>query len=179
MKTTSKASIIILSLCEVIVGILLLMNPVSFTTGVIIFLGIVLIIVGIAGVVQYFRDPPEVAVLKKELVRGCAAILGGLFCVTKSGWFIVAFPILTRLYGIVVLVTGLIKVQWTIDKIRLKQKHKFWTALNAVLTILFAVIVLCNPFSSTAFLWTFIAVGLIVEAVIDIIMAIFTKEKAI
>lgn len=118
-----------------IVDILLLMNPVSFTTGVIIFLGIVLIIVGIAGVVQYFRDPPEVAVLKKELVRGCAAILGRLFCVMRSGWFIVAFPILTRLYGIVVLVTGLMKVQWTIDKIRLKQKHWIWTAFHTVIDL--------------------------------------------
>lgn len=176
MKTASKASIIILSLCEVIVGILLLMNPVSFTTGVIIFLGVVLIVVGTASVVQYFRDPPEVAVLKKELVRGCVAILGGLFCVMKSGWFIVAFPILTRLYGVVTLVTGLVKVQWTIDKIRLKQKRWIWTTFDAVLTIIFAAIVLCNPFSSTAVLWIFIAVGLIVEAVIDIITAIFIKN---
>ncbi|MGM9650464.1 MAG: DUF308 domain-containing protein [Faecousia sp.] len=63
------------------------------------------------------------------------------------------------------------------DKIRLKLKKWYLTALSAILTIACAVVILCNPFSSTAVLWTFIAVILIVEAIVDIIAAIITKEK--
>lgn len=176
---TSKASIIILSLCEAIVGILLMVNPVGFTTGIIIFLGLVLLILGITNVVQYFRATPQAAVIKQNLSHGLIEILAGLFCVLKSGWFIATFPILTILYGIGTLMIGITKVQWTVDKIRLKIKKWFWTALSAALTIVCAVIILCNPFSSTAVLWTFIAVILIVEAAIDIIAAIFSKEETI
>lgn len=176
---TSKASIIILSLCEVIVGILLLVNPVGFTTGILIFLGLVLLILGVTNVVQYFRATPQRAAIEQKMSRGLLEILVGLFLVLKSGWFLATFPILTILYGIGTLLTGITKVQWTVDQIRLKMKKWFWTALGAVLTIVCAVIILCNPFSSTAVLWTFIAVILIVEAAIDIIAAIFSKEETI
>ena len=135
-----------------------------------------MLVLGVAGVVQYFRTAPEIAAVKQGLTRGCIEILAGLFCILNSGWFISTFPILTILYGIGILITGVTKVQWTVDKIRLKIKKWFWTAINAVLTIVCAVIILCNPFSSTAVLWSFIAVILIVEAVIDIIAAIFSKE---
>ena len=177
MNMSSKVSSIILSLCEAVVGILLLVNPIGFTTGIIIFLGVVLLIVGIANVVQYFRTAPAIAAVKRGLTRGCIEILLGLFCILKSGWFITTFPILTILYGIVILITGIAKVQWTVDKIRLKMKKWIWTALGAVLTIACAIIILCNPFSSATVLWIFIGVALIVDAIMDIISAIFTKEK--
>ncbi|MGN0307803.1 MAG: DUF308 domain-containing protein [Lachnospiraceae bacterium] len=176
MRLSSKTGSIILSLCEVIIGILLLVNPVGFTAGIIIFLGIILLILGITNVVQYFRTEPEIAALKQSLTRGCIGILAGLFCMFNSNWFIAAFPILTILYGIGMLIVGIAKVQWTIDKIRLKMKKWFWTAISAALTILCAVIILYNPFSSTAVLWIFLAVILIAGAIIDIIAAIFLKE---
>lgn len=176
MKLPTKTGSIILSLCEAIVGILLFVNPVGFTTGIIIFLGAVFLILGIAGIVQYFREPPQIAAAKQSLTRGCIGVLAGLFCIFKSGWFIATFPLLTILYGIGTLITGIAKVQWTVDRIRLKMRRWFWTAISAVLTIVCAVIILCDPFSTTAVLWLFIAVILIVEAVFDIIAAIFTKE---
>lgn len=178
MKTSSKTSSIILSLCEVIIGILLLVNPIGFTTGIIIFLGAVLFILGIASVVQYFREKPEIASVKRGLTRGCIEMLAGLFCIMKSGWFLATFPLLTILYGIGILVTGITKIQWTVDKIRLKIKNWFWTAISAVLTIVCAIVILCNPFSSTAAVWIFIAVILIAGAIIDII-AVFTKEETV
>ena len=172
----SKMSSILLSLCELVVGILLLVSPVSFTTGIIQFVGIVLIIGGVISVVQYFRTEPEVAVAEQSLTHGLIEILLGCFCAFNSQWFIATFPILTILYGIGTLVTGIAKVQWMIDMIRLKVKKWFLMGIAAVLTIICAVIILCNPFSSTAVLWMFIAITLIVEAVIDVIATIFAKK---
>ncbi len=177
MKSSSKISRIILSLCEVLVGILLLVNPVGFTTGIIVFLGIILLILGITNVVQYFREAPEMALVKQDFSRGLIKILAGLFCIAKSGWFLATFPLLTILYGIATLVLGIIKVQWTIDKIRLKMKKWFWTAISAALTIVCAAIILYNPFTSTTVLWMFVAVVLIIEAIIDILTVIFTSEE--
>ncbi|MGN0628087.1 MAG: HdeD family acid-resistance protein [Oscillospiraceae bacterium] len=177
MKLLSKISSIVLSLCEAVIGILLLVNPVGFTSGIIVFLGIVLIILGAAGIVQYFRAEPTVAALTQGLTRGCVEVLAGLFCVIKTDWFIAAFPLLTVLYGVGLFLVGLAKIQWMVDGIRLKKGKWYLAAISAVLTIVCAVIILCNPFSSTTVLWTFTAVMLIVEAVVDIIAAIFAREK--
>lgn len=179
MKTSSKVSSIVMSLCEVIVGILLLVNPVGFTVGILTFLGITLVVIGFAGVVQYFRDTPEKAAVEQSLTRGFVEILIGLFLIVKNEWFIATFPLLTIIYGVGTLVLGIAKIQWTVDMIRLKVKKWFWEAISAVLTVLFAVIILCNPFSSTSVLWTFVAVTLIIEAVVDVIVVIFArKDKA-
>ena len=85
---------------------------------------------------------------------------------------------LTTLYGIIILVSGVTKVQWTADMLRLKAGHWGWMAVSAVITLLCAVIILANPFSTTAALWMFIGITMIVQAVIDIIAAVLKKENA-
>lgn len=178
MKVTSKISRIILAVCEAIIGIVLLVNPIGFTTGIITFLGILLLLFGAVSVVQYFRTMPEAAALEQKLARGLLMALIGLFCIFNSGWFITAFPLLTVIYGAVTLITGIVKIQWTVDMVRVKAQRWFWAGINAALTIVCAVIILCNPFSSAAVLWIFVAATLIVEAILDLIAAIFTKKAA-
>ena len=126
-----RLSIIFLSIAEILVGILLLVNPVGFTSWIIIAFGIVLVFVGLISVIQYFRTPAPEAALKKSLVIGILAILLGLWCVLKNEWFIALFPLLTTLYGIVILVEGVTKVQWTADMLRLKTGRWGWMALSA------------------------------------------------
>lgn len=175
-RTSNKLGSIVLSLCEVVVGVLLLVNPVGFTKGILIALGCLLLILGLINIVRYFRTDPVEAAVKQELTRGCLAILAGLFCITQSGWFLAAFPLLTMLYGILILITGVGKVQWTVDRIRLHMRRWGWTAVSAVLTIGCAAVILCNPFATTEVLWGFIGVMLIVEAVADVLAAILTRE---
>lgn len=168
---------IVLSLCELVVGILLLVNPVGFTKGIITAFGVLLLIAGIISVIQYFREDPREAAIERKMTYGLLEIFGGLICVLKSGWFITAFPILTVLYGVITLVTGITKVQWTVDMLRMKLKKWPIAAISAAVTLVCAAVILANPFSSTVVLWTFIAVTLIIEAVIDIVALIFSKKN--
>lgn len=175
-KMNRSTGNLLMCILEVILGILLLIDPVGFTSGIITVLGILLTLVGIKSLVGYFRQDAEEASENSGLAKGLIFVLIGLFCMFKSEWFIVTFPILTMFYGILTLVTGISKVQWAIDMLRQKQKYWFVAILGAVLTLVFAVLILCNPFSSTAFLWTFIAVSLIIEAIVDILAFIFSKK---
>lgn len=170
-----RVNSIILSLCEIIIGVLLLIEPVKFTVTIITFLGIVLVLAGIVGIVQYFRMESAVTALEQGLTRGIIQVVFGVFCIVNNHWFIVAFPVITVIYGIITLITGISKVQWTVDMIRAKIKKWGWVAASAVITIVCAVIILAHPFTSTSVLWIFIAVSLIVEALADIIVAIFAK----
>lgn len=160
---------------EILVGILLLIEPVRFTAGIIMVSGIVLVIIGAMSLFHYFRTDPEQAAQENGLAKGLIFLIFGLFCTFKSEWFIVTFPLLTVLYGILSLISGINKVQWAVDMFRSKQKYWFIEVIGAVLTIICAILILTNPFASTAFLWTFIGITMIVESVVD--MAAFVMGR--
>ena len=169
-----------MSLTEVIIGILLLVNPIGFTSGIIIAFGIVLMIMGIHKTVKYFRTEPEEAAVGQILVKGLLMLLAGIFCAFNSHWFIATFPVLTLVYGVVILITGITKIQWTIDIIRMKRSKWFWEAISAAISIVCGVVIITSPFSTTAVLWMFIGISLIVEAVFDMIGSILgNRERAV
>ena len=168
-----------MSLVELIIGILLLVNPIGFTSGIIIAFGIVLMIMGISTTIKYFRTEPEEAAVSQILVKGLLMLLAGVFCAFNSHWFIATFPVLTLVYGVVILITGITKVQWTIDIIRMKRSKWFWAAISAAISIVCGVVIITSPFSTTAVLWMFIGISLIVEAVFDMIGSIFGNRERV
>lgn len=171
-----KLSSVAMSLVEVIIGILLLVSPVTFTSGIIVAFGIVLIVMGIGATIKYFHTEPEEAAIRQLLVKGLLALLAGTFCAFNSHWFIVTFPVLTLVYGVVILITGITKVQWTIDIIRMKRRKWFWMALSAAISIICGIVIITSPFSTTAVLWMFIGISLIIEAIVDIVATIFGNK---
>lgn len=166
---------LLLCVAEILLGILLLIDPIGFTTGIIVVIGIVLAIVGICALVRYFRSDPREAAQKNGLAIGLILALLGIFCIFKSEWFLITFPLLTAFYGVLTLANGISKVQWAVDMLRMKQKYWFVAIIGAILTLLFAILILANPFATTAILWDFIAITLIVEAVVDILAFIFGR----
>lgn len=175
-KLKENMNNIVMCLIEIIVGVLLLMNPIGFTGSIIVGAGIVLAIMGIGSVVAYFRMGAEEAAKSQSLLRGMFLLLIGLFCIFKADWFIVTFPVITLVYGVVILITGLAKVQWMVDAIRMKKSKWFLAGISALLSITCGVIIITSPFSSTAVLWMFTGVSLIVEAIFDVV-ALFLENK--
>ncbi len=176
-KVNSGNSSLLMSLIEIVIGILLLINPVGFTSGIIVALGIVLTFMGIGQVIGYFRADAEEAASSGKLTKGILFVILGLFCAFKSEWFIATFPVITILYGILILVTGVSKFQKAVDMVRVKQKYWFVALISALLTLVFAALILSNPFASTAVLWTFIGISLIVEAAMDLVTFIFARKS--
>lgn len=169
---------IVTCLFELIVGILLLIDPSGFTAAIITTAGVFLALTGLFSVIRYFRTEPVAAMKSQLLSKGLAALLCGGFCITKSLWLVALLvPVLTLVYGTVILVTGLTKVQWMFDIIRLKKKMWFLAAISAIISIACGVVVIANPFASTAVLWMFIGISLIVEAVFDVFSLIFGINK--
>lgn len=175
-KTEQITNSIILCLFEVLVGVLLLINPVAFTSGIIITTGVVLLVIGLINIIRYFRTDALEAALSQSLARGLMALLVGFFCTFNSHWFIATFPVLTIVYGIAILITGLSKVQLTVDMLRAKKNKWFLAAISAVISLLCSVIILNNPFASTAALWTFTGISLIAEAIFDVINLLVNRK---
>lgn len=178
VKINRNSGSLIMSIVEVVIGILLLISPETFTAAIIILVGAVLAVLGVKNLIGYFRAAPEVAARTGGLSKGVLMTIGGLFCMFKSGWFIDTFPILTVVYGVFTVVTGVNKVQWAIDRLRMGSKYWYVALIGALLTLVFAVLILANPFGTVEVLWTFTGIVLIVEAVLDIVAFFMGKQKA-
>lgn len=162
---------------EIIAGILLLVNPIGFTSGIIIAAGILMCLLGLISVIKYFRTDINEAVKSQLLFKGAVFLIAGVFCAVKSDWFVVTFPLLTVLYGIVILLAALIKLQNTVNLIRLKKKNWYISAIGTVASAACAVVILFNPFSSTAVLWVFTGITLVVEAFVDVISLLINGKE--
>lgn len=167
---------IVMCLFEFIVGILLLISPVRFTAGIITVAGVVLAILGLIEVVNYFRTSPEEAALGQTLAKGLFSLLAGVVCIWKTEWFIATFPVLTMIYGVIILLAGISKIQLAVDMLRRKMKKWFWPAISAAVSIVCAVVILKSPFTSTTVLWMFTGASLIAEGVIDLITMIVGRK---
>lgn len=171
-----NANVIILFLIELAAGILLLIDPIRFTSGIIIAAGIVFLAAGILCTVRYFRTEAIEAAKRQLLTKGLVGLLFGWFCTFHSAWFVVTFPILTILYGIFVLLAGLGKIQLTIDLIRGRNKRWFIAGISAAISVVCAVVILNNPFAATEVLWMFTGITLIIEAVFDLITLVVSSK---
>lgn len=166
----------ILCIVELTAGILLLLDPVQFTSTVIIRTGAVLIVLGLIKVVNYFRTTAETAAIGQLLTKGLISVLAGTFCVIRWEWFLAAFPVLTMVYGTIILLTGISKIQLAVDMLRLKNSRWSWAAVNAALTLLCSMVILCDPFPSTDTLWLFTGVVLVGVGIFDLVVAILRKK---
>lgn len=172
-----KANSIIVCVFELLVGILLFVDPLGFAVGIINGAGVVLLVLGVFQIIKYFRTEALEAMRGQFLFKGLLCLLAGIFCIFRAGWFIATFSVLTILYALGILAAGLGKIQWTADMLRLKRKEWYFTAVSAVLSIVCAVIIITNPFKSTAVLWQFTAIVLILEAVFDIIVLLWNRTE--
>lgn len=176
MKFLKQNSVnLLISLCELIIGILLLIDPTGFSNGIIIAFGAACLAFGIVQIVFYWKKPLAEAISRFYLMKGLISISVGLFCICFSHWFLETFKLLSFLYGILLLISGFYKVQWSIDLLRQKEKRWWLAAVSAGLSILFSLIIIGNPFSTVTVTWIFSGVVLIAEAIIDIVMLLLIR----
>ena len=158
------------------VGILLLVNPTAFASGLVKAAGIFLVALGALRIIRYFRTPPEAAAKGQDFFIGAIAVLGGLFCIIETGWFLSVFPTLAVIYGLVQLVLGFSKAQRMVDFLRMKFSLWYLPAISAVIYLVFGCIIVLNPEMTFISIWVFTGVTMILEAVFNAI-CIWMLEK--
>ena len=167
---------IITALFLIVVGILLLINPVAFAMGLVKLAGVFLVVLGALRIVRYFRTDPETAARGQDFFIGLIAILGGLFCIFFTGWFLSAFTTLAIIYGLLQLLLGFSKVQRTVDFLRMKLSLWYLPASSALIYLVFGFIIVLNPEMTLINVWVFTGVTMIVEGIITAV-CLFLLER--
>lgn len=173
-----KWPILLVSLLEIVIGIVLLIQPVNFTNIAIIISGILLVVRGILCAVKYLRAEPKAAIREQNLAKALILVSVGMFCVLGSQKLLNAFPALSILYGAAILAMGFFKVQRTVDMLRAKHEQTIWAAASALLALAVGFVILWNPFSKPAALWIFTGISLLIEAVVDLVSLFLRSKKS-
>ena len=159
----------ILFLLEAAVGVLLLVNPIGFTSAIIRAIGIGMAVGGAIWSIKYFRTPVREAAASGMLFFGIVSMLLGLFLITRTEWLITTLTILVAIYAVMILVLGLLKLQWTVDLIRMKRDKWGVSGISALIAVIFGILILVNPFKSTEIIWKLAGAALLAQSVFDII----------
>lgn len=163
-----NSSGILISIIEIVAGLLLLINPTSFISYIVLIIGAFMTILGLVSGIKYFAKPIEVSENAQGLFKALVLATVGGFLMIKNGLFVSAQAemLVSYVIGAVILLVGYTKVQNTVDKIRKKQP--FVVALvSAVVTVACAIVILTGSLA-LKILWIFAGISLIVEAAIDI-----------
>ncbi len=163
-KFLKNANSGIICLIEIIVGVLLLLDPHSFISYILIIAGAFIAVSGVISLIKYFVAKPEES--EKGGLSGALVSLSiGAFLIIKNNIATDWITIITIIFGAAILYTGYQKLEKAVEKMRNKQ-YFLVSLISALVTILFAVLIIFVIPDKA--IWLFIGISLIVEAAIDL-----------
>ena len=171
-------STILTILFLLVVGILLLINPVLYAIAILKIAGGLLALLGIYDLVKYFKAPPEVAAKGSAFFSGVIMITVGIIFLVRGDTLMETFPILAVVYGAFQIVLGYSKLQKAVDALRLKMPLWWLKAICAGISLLFGYIIVFNPDMTWIGIWVFTGITMIIEAVLDTISLVARGKQA-
>ena len=167
---------LMLAVCELLLGILLLVNPMGLTSFVIIALGVLLLLLGVLHLFQYIRLPREEAAKTWNLATGAGLLAIGISIIANQPWMLEMVGTLTTLYGIILLAAAFMKLQIAVDALRINRPFWYLMAISFVLTAVLSTLLFIGIFAESA-VWTVTGIALIVLAVLDAVYFILGRRK--
>ena len=171
----TKREITFVNLATLVLGIFLIIFPEKSADIVCICTGAILGIWGLVRLIAYFASGKVESFGSFGLVQGAALLGIGILFVINPG---ILKTFLTAALGIILIVSGVMKLQYAVDLLRLKAKFWYLSLLGAVISITLGAVVFFNPFSTAKWLMIFIGIALVVNALWDIV-SVIALTKAI
>ena len=168
--------IILMLLFEIAVGVLLLVNPETFTTIVVVSFGIFLTVVGIIYLIRYFsaRKRGEESLL--TLIWSLVLISVGIFVISANQLIMSFFAFIAILYGVILLISGVVKIMGYFNARKANLPVSAVSIISAIISVILGGVILVNPFETTHVLFMFAGIAILVSAAFDIVTLIFISR---
>ena len=153
-----------------IIGIIDLVNPERMLNIIAYALGISAIIGGLIFVIMYLARDVRHNLGNNDFLNGVVSIVVGIVILLKWRELMTIVPIVL---GVLIIVSGCIKLQDSIDLKKLG--HPMFTAMLifALVFIIFGAVLVANPFESEILLLRLIGVALIIAGMTDLVASVF------
>ncbi len=158
------------SIALIVIGLLFIIFPADSMRIICYVAGAVLLVLGVYKIIVYFAS----GMRETSLAAGVALIAVGILLFVKPD---IIAEFLTVLFGIVLIVDGVLKVQQAVTLARMKVRSCWWVLTVAVITLVLGLVIAFDPFSSSKALMVFIGISLIADGIIDIITVFYCSAK--
>lgn len=177
MFTKFKTEMVFRSVVMIIAGVVLLLFPEATQNTIANIIAIVLVICGILRIISYFRKAPGKVGGLNEYASPMDLVVGILFIVLAALVAKVLISIIPIILGLVVLISGLIKLEQAVELIRAKQGNWVGIMVLAIITVVVGLLAICNPFETGSMLLRVIGIGLAFGGVTDLISTGYVSRK--
>lgn len=168
-----KWNSIICAVLFIILGCILIAYPKTAAQTLCRMIGIILMIGGGVTIITYFFRPIDSAFYRNDFVIGMVEMMLGLIAVAKTKDIVSLIPVI---FGIIVVISGLIKLQTAIDLHSLGASNQLPVIIMALINLLFGFLLIWAPFSPSL-LMTYIGFCLLYSGITDFILAVWLSTK--
>lgn len=155
----------------VVIGLVLIIWPQILGVVLCYLLGGALIVMGIIQLVGFLRGERIGFYYKFSLLMGIVLILLGIWICTQPHIVLSIIPVVV---GIIVILHGLMDIQYTLD-IKKTGNTKWWIALLfAILTLVVGLLLVFNPFTAYEISMILLGVAMLYDGGSDLVLLIFS-----
>ncbi|MDO5124401.1 MAG: DUF308 domain-containing protein [Eubacteriales bacterium] len=175
MNTASgiKKGVIMVDIAVFILGLILTISPKTSGDILCYIAGGFMAVFGVIRLVGYFINKSSVPFGSFDLAQGAGLLaFGVLFMVAPE--VIKAF--ISIILGILLIVCGVMKLQYAVDGIKFKLKFWWISLIGAVVTVILGVLSFINPFTQGHWLMLFLGISFIVTSIWDVVCVIITTN---
>jgi len=165
-----KREILFMDIALLVLGVLMMFFPEQSRDIICRVSGALLCLWGLLHVISYFAREKTEVLGSFSLVQGAAMIGFGAYFLARPE-FLAAF--LTVALSIILMIGGVMKLQYGIDFLRLKV-YGWWVQLiGAGLMIVLGIVAFVDPFDAASGLMIFIGAALVVDGLWDTVSVIY------
>lgn len=165
---------IISSLLLFLFGLVLAVNAEGFIKSITVAIRVVLLLIGVFPVIDYFRYRKEGLGASVGLISGIFSIVCGLMLLINEDLLMILIPVFI---GVWMIINGINKIQVSFEIKDLGEKSWIITFIYSILIIVLGGYFIVNPISGATTVTSFIGIILCIYAVLDIIDCIIIKVK--
>ena len=165
---------IISSLLLFLFGLVLAVNAEGFIKSITVAIGIVLLLIGVFPVIDYFRYRKDGLGASVGLISGIFSIVCGLMLLINEDLLMILIPVFI---GVWMIINGINKIQVSFEIKDLGEKSWVITFIYSILIIVLGGYFIVNPISGATTVTSFIGIVLCIYAVLDIIDCVIIKVK--
>ncbi|MDE6148782.1 MAG: DUF308 domain-containing protein [Ruminococcus sp.] len=172
METLKKLlnSFLLMSIIEIVVGIMLLTKPEIFQTTLSYIIGGIAIAFGALNLIAYFRDDQIYGELFKAIIL-CTA---GIFIIARPDFI---FKIIAIIFGLYLLSDGISSLRGAyVMKSNADNGKWIPSFIIALITTLLGVLIIVNPFAASGIPFQLFGISLIISGVLNIYNGGITKR---
>lgn len=155
-------------------GLILAVNAEGFIKSITVAIGVILLLIGVFPVIDYFRYRKNGLGASVGLISGIFSIVCGLMLLINEDLLMILIPVFI---GVWMIINGINKIQVSFEIKDLGEKSWVITFIYSILIMVLGGYFIVNPISGATTVTSFIGIILCIYAVLDIIDCVIIKVK--